>query len=102
MSQLEETLLFQIRALKLPEPEREFRFAPPRRWRFDFAWPSKMLAIEAQGGVWVNGRHSGGKGQINDMDKLNQAQLLGWKVLQFAESHIKSGDAIDLIEMALK
>ncbi len=102
MSDLEEQLLFQIKALKLPLPEREFRFAPPRRWRFDMAWPGKMFAVECQGGVWTGGRHSGGKGQINDMDKLNQAQLLGWRVLQFAESHIRSGDALDLIELAIR
>lgn len=40
MSLGEETLLLQLRALKLPAPEREYRFHPGRRWRFDFAWPS--------------------------------------------------------------
>lgn len=102
MSCLEDALLFQIRAIKLPEPTRELVFAKPRRWRFDFAWPERLIAVEVNGGVWTQGRHSRGTGQISDMDKLNQAQLLGWKVLQFAESHIKSGDAIDLIEFALK
>lgn len=101
MSALEEALFLQIKAIKLPMPTRELVFAKPMRWRFDFAWPDRLLAVEVNGGVWIRGRHSRGKGQINDMDKLNQAQLLGWKVLQFAESHIKSGDAIDLIEFAI-
>lgn len=46
MSELEETLAFHLKAAKLPAPEREYRFDPERRWRFDFAWPDQMLAVE--------------------------------------------------------
>ena len=28
-----------------PELQREYRFAPPRRWRADFAWPQARLTI---------------------------------------------------------
>ena len=54
-SDLEATMALHIRANELPEPEREYRFAPPRRWRFDFAWPAAMLALEVEGGVWSTG-----------------------------------------------
>ena len=102
MSQLEEKLLFQIRAVNLPEPEREHRFAPPRRWRFDLCWKAVKLAVEVEGGVWTGGRHVRGKGAIGDMDKYNTATLNGWKVLRFSAEHIKSGRAIATIESALK
>ena len=30
-----------LSATGLPEAIREYRFAPPRRWRFDYAWPAQ-------------------------------------------------------------
>ncbi len=38
--------------------EREYRFDPHRLWRFDFAMPDQKLAIECEGAVWSNGRHT--------------------------------------------
>jgi len=35
---LEELLAIELRSLRLPAAEREYRFCE-RRWRFDFAWP---------------------------------------------------------------
>ena len=58
MSQLEDQFFNWFRLLDLPEPEREYIFAPPRRWRFDFRWPGHMLAVEVEGGVYTNGRHN--------------------------------------------
>ena len=45
-----------------------------------------MVAVEIQGGVFVHGRHSGGVGQVKDMEKLNAAAAAGWKVGQFMPS----------------
>jgi hypothetical protein len=61
----------------------EYRFHDTRKWRFDMACPTRKLAIEIDGGVWSGGRHSGGAGQIGDMEKLNTAAILGWRVLRF-------------------
>lgn len=101
-SALEETLALQFRAVGLPEPAREHRFAPPRRWRFDFAWPDRMLAVECEGGVWTKGRHTRPQGFIQDAEKYNHAALAGWRVLRFTREAIRSGDALDMIEDALK
>ena len=68
--------------------DREYAFHPERGWRFDYAFPEFMVAIEIEGGVWNRGAHVRGKKFIDDCDKYNQAALLGWIVLRFTEDHI--------------
>lgn len=102
MSQLEETLIAQIRILGLPAPEREVRFHPVRRWRFDLAWSGRKLAAEVEGGTWVAGRHSRGKGLSGDCEKYNEAVLAGWRVLRFPADQIRDGRAITLLERVLR
>lgn len=102
MSTAEETLALHIRAAKLPEPIREFKFHPTRKWRFDFAFPAHMLAVEVEGGVWNGGRHTRGRGFTEDCAKLNQATLLGWRVLRFTPDAVSSGEALEIIEIALE
>lgn len=90
MSELEQafvTLLRQI-APDLPSPQHEYRFAPPRRWRFDFAWPSQLVAVELEGGLWNGGRHNRPRGYIADMDKYNAATVAGWRVLRYTGQHL--------------
>ena len=101
MSALEETLALHIRAVGLPEPIREYKFDPKRRWRADFAWPEIMLLVEVEGGHWTGGRHTRGAGFEADCEKYNEAALFGWRVIRVTGSHIKSGLAIQLVERAL-
>ncbi len=94
MSRLEEAFLEILQAeadrqgMALTLPEREYRFHPTRKWRFDFAWPEQRLAVEIDGGTWVRGRHVSGGGSHNDRDKRNAAQLAGWRVLAFDAGHL--------------
>lgn len=74
-------------------PVREHRFAPPRRWRFDIAFPDRKLAIEIEGGAWTRGRHTRGAGFIRDMEKYNTATLRGWRLLRFTPSQVLDGTA---------
>ena len=99
MSDAEETLAFHLRALKIPY-EREIRFDPPRRWRFDFAI-GEDLAIEVEGGTWQSGRHTRGSGFEQDCEKYNRATLLGWRILRFTPAMIEDGRALKTIEEAL-
>jgi len=71
----------------------EYRFAPPRRWRFDFAWPdgARLVAVELDGGAYTQGRHTRGAGYEADCRKLNAAAVLGWRVLRFT-SGMLTGD----------
>lgn len=58
----------------------EHRFHDKRRWRFDYANPSHMLAVEVDGGAWVAGRHTRGAGFLADQEKRNTATAMGWRV----------------------
>ncbi|HXJ76227.1 MAG TPA: hypothetical protein VNM37_25440 [Candidatus Dormibacteraeota bacterium] len=102
MSQLEDVLLLHLQAAGLPEPVREYVFARPRRWRFDFCWPAVNLAVEVEGGQWsrVPGRHQRGAGLAQDATKYNTAVLRGWRVLRFTRDMIDSGEALATIEAA--
>ena len=100
-SGLEREFALHLFANDLTPVVQEHKFHPDRRWRFDFAWPEQKIAAEIEGGVWTRGRHTRGKGFINDCDKYNAATLLGWRVFRFTREHIDSGDAIRLIEDAL-
>jgi very-short-patch-repair endonuclease len=93
MSDLEDTLVFQLQALGAPQPEREYRFHPIRKWRFDLAWPAYKVAVEVEGGVYIQGRHSRGSGTEKDCEKYNTATMLGWRVLRYTGKTIKSGEA---------
>lgn len=120
-SVLEELLADQIKITftALPTPQREYRFAALsvglgpgirsrlaiaglRDWRFDFAWPRRMVAIEVQGGILAEGRHTRGQGYTSDCIKCNEAQLLGWRVLRVTAEMVRSGEALRLIERALR
>jgi hypothetical protein len=92
----------QIRMAGLPEPEPEYRFAPPRRWRFDWAWPAPyMVAAEREGGTWKGGRHTRGSGFRKDVDKYNAAAILGWLLIRFTADMEPDGKALDAITRAL-
>jgi len=99
-SALEATFALQLRALGVPEPEREYMFAKKameRNWRLDFAWPEHMLAVELQGGIWNRGRHSRGAGYIADCEKANAAVLLGWRLLRFTRESVEDGSGAEMV-----
>lgn len=100
MSRLEEELALQLRVFRLPA-EREFRFHPSRKWRFDFAFPARKLAIEVEGGTWVSGRHTRGEGFELDCEKYAEAAALGWRVIRVTGRHIRDGRALGWVERAL-
>ena len=101
-SGLESHLAQSMRSGGLPEPEREYRFHPTRRWRLDFAWPSAMLAVEVEGGVYRGGGHSSVAGIKRDLEKGNALTLLGWRLLRFHGDQVRSGEATEIIKQALK
>lgn len=57
-----------------------YSFIPPRRFRFDFASLDSKVAIEINGGNWINGRHTRASNLSDEYKKLNLATLNGWRV----------------------
>jgi very-short-patch-repair endonuclease len=98
---LEDLLAAQIRMARLPEPLREYRWNPERRWRFDFAFVSQRLAVEVEGGTWVGGRHTTGSGFEADCVKYAEAVVAGWRVLRFTGAMVNDGRALGYLERAL-
>lgn len=92
-------LVSMCRAAGLPEPIPEYRFHQLRRWRFDFAWPLHMVAVEVEGGIWTQGRHTRGPGVLADMEKYNAAVLAGWRVLRYAPQTL--GSALEDLRLLL-
>lgn len=101
-SELEAILANRIAIAGLPQPEIQFKFCPTRRWRADFAYPSAMLLIEADGGTWTAGRHVRGKGFEADCEKTSTAAALGYRVIRVTRDMIEDGRAVELIRRALE
>lgn len=85
----------------LEPPLREHQFHPLRRWRFDYALVDVHIAVELDGGVWVSGRHNRGSGYVKDMEKFNEAAILGWKILRFTPADVKQGKPYEIITRAI-
>ena len=81
----------------------EFHFSPDREYRFDYAIPDKMVAIEVQGGIWCKGNsgHSSGTGIKRDMEKSRLATSLGWKLIQCTPDELLTNKIIELIKKML-
>lgn len=131
VSELSQKMWMEIVASGIKKPDVEHIFHPTRKWRFDFAWIEEKVALEVHGGVfkrtsskqsketkWLSerfgiqvqgtkkeyqgGRHNQGKGFIQDREKMNEAQLLGWIVIEVTNEHIKNRKAIEWVQKALQ
>ena len=91
----------------LPMPRLEYHFAKPkpwqrRKWAFDFAWPNYRVALEVEGGIWVQGRHVRGKGYENDCRKYSVAAIAGWAVIRATQRMLENGEAIEMVKQAVE
>lgn len=85
----------------LPAPVPEFRFHDVRRWRLDWAWPDLKVALEIHGGIHRRGRHTRGVGFEGDRDKMNEATLAGWLVIESSTSQMLKGQGMAWIQRAI-
>ena len=98
-----------------PKPEREVRFAPPRRWRADFFWPKnprvfaanyakgwEPTALEIEGGVWTSGRHTRGSGFLKDAEKYNTMAAMGIRLIRLTPQQVKAGELKQWLEKMSK
>jgi very-short-patch-repair endonuclease len=82
--------------------EKEYIFHPTRKWRFDYAIPEHKIALEVEGGVWTRGRHTRPEGFLGDIEKYNEAALLGWRVFRVTPDDLYTNKTFKLIETAIK
>lgn len=61
----------------------EFKFSEERNFRFDWAIPDLMLAIEYEGIFSEKSGHTTLSGYKKDVEKYNLATKLGWKILRY-------------------
>jgi very-short-patch-repair endonuclease len=101
-SALEKHLAASLRAVGAPAFVREHRFHPTRKFRIDFAWPERMLAVELEGGIYRGGAHTSVAGIKRDVEKSNLLTMSGWRLLRFHGDQVKSGEAVALILQALE
>lgn len=92
----------QLRNSGITGWEAEYRFHPGRRWRLDFGWPIARVAVEIEGAIWTQGRHSRGKGMESDMEKYNELAKLGWRLLRFSPEMVAKGVAIADVKLTLE
>lgn len=78
--------------------DQEYKFCQDRKWRFDFANFDLKVAVEVEGGAFTNGRHTRGKGFINDMEKYNMAIELGWVVLRYTPDQMYKAETYKQIK----
>jgi hypothetical protein len=78
---------------------REYKFIEDRRFRFDLAIPKYNIAIEWEGAIWKQGRHTRGKGYANDCKKYNLATMYGWKLLRYTTEDAKKNNwEVDIVK----
>ena len=97
-------MLHWLHVVGLPDPETEYQFAKPRRWKCDMAYPAYKVVIECEGATWLgkNGRHTSGAGYAADCLKYNEAGYLGWCVLRFTSAQIEYGNAAAMVLRTLR
>lgn len=99
-SSLEQTFAthWKLQARGLPPYVEEYRGIPDRKFRFDFAWLDKRVAVECEGGLYGKGGHNSVEGINRDCEKYNLATLNGWRVLRLTERSLRV-DPVGCIDM---
>lgn len=88
----------QLRMLGI-ESQREVLLVPGRKFRTDLV--VRDLAIEVDGGGFIQGRHSRGSGIEKDAEKQALVTIAGYRTLRVTPRQIESGEALGWIERAL-
>ena len=96
-SELEATMAFQLDAAGFGSYECEYRWHPTRRWRADFCFDVDRVLIEVEG----FGHHYLSR-YLPDIEKYNEAAILGWTVIRVTGNMVNDGRALQVVERALK
>ena len=69
--------------------KKEHIFHDTRKWRFDFCLTEHKIAIEYEGVISENSRHTTIGGFMEDCLKYREALKLGWRVLRYTAKDYK-------------
>lgn len=102
-------LLQQIAKASLPLPDRfEYQFMTSRKWRFDYAWTDLKVAIEYNGIIYVpksknmsKTGHTTITGLADDYEKLGEAQIRNWIVLETNPILIREYTTVEQLSRAI-
>ena len=102
-----DAFLLLLRAHRLPAPETEVVFAPPREWRADYLWRGPKVIVEREGGIWSKAKgakaaHAMPLAILRDMEKSNAAQVLGYAYLRYTPTQLENGDALGALRSLLR
>jgi hypothetical protein len=86
----------------LAQPTFEGSFYPARQWRLDLAWPEYQVAVEQDGGLFIDGKHARGPGILKDQAKRNTAQFLGWTLFVFTPPEVYKGAYLSWVKGAIE
>ena len=76
----------------------EYRFDPERQFRFDLCSLEHRIGFECNG--HFQGKH--GTGWSEESEKLNLAQMQGWRVLSFHNKDVLTGKAKEFVAKWIK
>ena len=65
------------------------------------AWPAAKVALEVEGAVWVQGRHTRGSGFVKDMEKYNAAASAGWRVFKCVPADLCRPETVEMVAEAV-
>lgn len=102
---MDDRLRLYLEAHDFPEGVAEYRFHPTRKWRFDYAWPKLLVALEMQGVSYGSKRtptrHQRGEQMEKDYEKALTAMTMGWRVVFLTWSQLGRQQYIDDLKMVL-
>ena len=79
--------------------ESEFIFSKERKFRFDWAVPQLLVAIEYEGIFSEKSGHTTLSGYKKDVEKYNLATKLGWKILRYtADNYLDFENDLKIIK----
>lgn len=63
--------------------------------------PEYKIALEVEGGVWTQGRHTRPQGFLGDVDKYNTATLMGWRLFRTTPEMLYTQRTLGMLKAAV-
>lgn len=92
---IEDAMAKALREANINSFSRNCPFIQGRRYQADFWFPRLKLALEVDGGVWMNkSGHTSGSGYTSDRERDVEALLQGIITVRYTSDQVRSGYAI--------